>query len=100
MKHFLMTLAALCCASLFTSCNKNNPDQPVGPGTTPVAAVMDYSFEVSDDLLNAFDLTVEYYDATGAVKSEAMTSKSWTKTIMKFLFNFAADGTATSGSWE
>ena len=181
MKQFLMTLAAvLCCASLFTSCNKNNPDQPVGPDTTPVAAMMDYSFEVSDDLLNAFDLTVEYYDATGAVKSEAMTSKTWTKTvksnqlpatlgarvniklksgfdpskegvfnakhlcgyqydcinksgekvgkggistveggssmkyekvpayaeryqdkpIMKYLFNFAADGTATSGSWE
>ena len=181
MKPFLMTLAAvLCCATLFTSCNKNNPDQPVGPDTTPVAAVMDYSFEVSDDLFNAFDLTVEYYDATGAVKSEAMTSKSWTKTVksnqlpatlgarvfiklkssfdptkegvfsamhlygyqyyfinksgekvgkadissseggsemkynkvpayaeryqdkpvMKFLFNFAADGTATSGSWN
>ncbi len=176
-----MTLAAvLSCATLFTSCNKDNPDQPVGPDKTPVAAVIEYSLGVSDDLLNAFDLTVDYYDAAGAVKSEPMTSKTWTKTvksnqlpatlgarvniklksgfdpskegvfsakhqlgyeyhcinksgedvgkgglstvtggsdmkydkvpdyaerykdkpIMKSLFNFAADGTATSGSWE
>ena len=183
-KMILVTLAAiLCCTTLFTSCEKTLPDQPETPttkDTTPVAAVMDYSFSVTDDLFNAFTLTVAYYDATGAVKSETMTSKTWTKSvkanqlpatlgarvmiklksgfdpaqmgvynakytynyeyyvvnksneklgetvsrgvsggtsmqydkvpayaerylekpIMKYLFNFAADGTATSGSWE
>lgn len=182
MKKNLMTLAAtLCCAALFTSCGKDNPDnQPAAQDTTPVAAVMTYNFSVTDDLLNAFTLTVEYYDAAGAVKTETMTTKDWTKTvksdklpatlgarlkinlkdgfdstkegvfsakhyygyeyyvvnksnekvgrtfdhgssggvdmkiekvpdyaeryldkpIMKFLFNFAADGAATNGSWE
>ncbi len=179
----MMTLAAvLCCATLFTSCGKNDPSQPDTPtrDTTPVSAVIDYKFTVSDDLFNAFTLTVEYYDAAGAVKAETMTSKEWAKTVqtdklpatlgacvkiqlkdgfdptkeevfsakhsyyyayyvvnksnekvskttsssgdggvdmkyekvptyaeryldkplMKYLFNFAADGTATGGSWE
>jgi hypothetical protein len=181
MKKNLMTIAAvLCCAALFTSCGKDNPAQPETPDTTPVSAVMDYKFTITDALFSAFNLTVEYYDATGAVKTETMTSKEWTKTvrtdklpatlgarvkiqlkdgfdssqegvfsakhsyhyeyyvvnksneklgstvsngseggvdmkyekvpdyaqryldkpIMKYLFNFAADGTATSGSWE
>ena len=181
MKKNLMTLAAvLCCASLFMSCGKDNPTQPEAPDTTPVSAVITYAFTVTDDLFSAFNLTVEYYDETGAVKTETMTSKAWTKTvkttrlpatlgarvkvqlkdgfdsskegvfsakhsysyeyyvvnksneklgstvsngssggvdmnyekvpayaeryqdkpIMKFLFNFAADGSATSGSWE
>jgi len=82
MKKNLMTIAAvLCCTALFTSCGKSNPDQPVGPDTTPVAAVMDYKFSVSDDLFSAFTLTVEYYDAAGAVKTETMTSKEWAKTV-------------------
>ena len=83
MKNKLMTLAAvLCCASLFTSCNKNNPDQPAeAPDTTPASAVMAYKFSVTDDLFSAFNLTVEYYDAAGALKTETMTSKEWTKTV-------------------
>ena len=82
MKKILMTLAAvLCCAAMFSSCGKVNPDQPEAPDTTPVAAVIDYKFTVTDDLLNAFTLTVEYYDASGAVKTETMTSKAWTKTV-------------------
>ena len=177
MKKNLMTLAAvLCCTALFTSCGKDNPIQPEAPDTTPVSAVMTYAFTVTDDLFSAFNLMVEYYDATGEVKTETMTAKEWTKTvkttklpatlgarvkngfdsskegvfsakhaygyeyyvvnksneklgntvsnsssggvdmkyekvpayaeryqdkpIMKYLFNFAADGNATSGSWE
>lgn len=181
MKKNLMTLAAvLCCTTLFISCGKDNPTEPEVKDTTPVAAIMAYNFSVTDDVFKAFTLTVEYYDATGTVKTETMTAKDWTKTvksdklpatlgarvkmqlkdgfdsskeglfsakhayeyeyyvvnksneklgsttsngvgggvdmkiekvpayaeryqdkpIMKFLFNFAADGTATSGSWE
>ena len=45
-----MTLAAvLCCGALFTSCGKSNPDQPAAPDNTPVAAVMDYKFSLSDN---------------------------------------------------
>ena len=82
MKKNLMTLAAvLCCAALFTSCGKDNPTQPEAPDTTPAAAVLTYKLTVSDDLFSAFNLTAEYYDAAGAVKTEAMTSKEWTKTV-------------------
>ncbi|MCR5841591.1 MAG: hypothetical protein K6G86_05885 [Bacteroidales bacterium] len=82
MKKILMAMAAAaCCTALFTSCGKNNPDQPEAPDTTPAAAVMDYQFTVTDDLFNAFTLTVEYYDAAGAVKTETMTSKEWTKKV-------------------
>lgn len=83
MKKNLMTLAAvLCCTALFSSCEKNNPDQPVeAPDTTPVSAVMAYKLTVTDDLFSAFNLTVEYYDATGAIKTETMTSKEWTKNV-------------------
>lgn len=81
-----MTIAAvLCCAALFTSCGKNNPSQSDTPApakdTTPAAAVIVYSFTVTDDLVSAFNLTVEYYDAAGELKSETMTSKEWTKTV-------------------
>jgi hypothetical protein len=181
MKKNLMTLAAvLCCTAMFSSCGKNNPDQPEAPDTTPASAVMTYKFSVADDLFNAFTLTAEYYDAAGELKTETLTSKEWAKTvksnklpatlgarlmvklkdgfdpskegvfsakhlyhyeyyvvnknneklgatvsnsssggvdmkyekvptyaekyqdtpIMKFLFNFAADGNATSGNWE
>ena len=71
MKKNLMTLAAvLCCTALFTSCGKNNPDQPEAPDTTPVSAVMTYKFTVTEDLFNAFTLTVEYYDAAGARQAQ------------------------------
>lgn len=81
-----MTLAAvLCCAmttTVFTACGSNDDDNTTKPDdTTPAVAVMDYKFTVTDDLLNAFTLTVEYYDAAGAVKTETMTSKEWTKSV-------------------
>lgn len=82
MKKILMTLAAvLCCATMLSSCGKVDPGQPEAPDTTPVAAVMDYKFTVTDDLFNAFTLTVEFYDAAGTVKTETMTSKEWTKSV-------------------
>ena len=82
MRKILMTLAAvLCCAAMLSSCGKVDPGQPEAPDTTPVAAVMDYKFTVTDDLFNAFTLTVEFYDAAGTVKTETMTSKEWTKSV-------------------
>ena len=82
----MMTLAAvLCCAmttTVFTACGSddeenNNP----ASDTTPVAAVMDYTLTVGDDMVNYLDLTVDYYDADGKVQTEPMTQKTWTKKV-------------------
>ena len=79
----MMTLAAvLCCALAFNACTKNDPTEPEAPDTTPVAAKMSYSFTLgSDDMVNMLDVTIDYYDADGTVKSEAMTGKTWSKTV-------------------
>ena len=90
MKNFLMTLAAvLCCAmttTVFTACGSDD-DDPKNPAedTTPVAAVMEYSLTVGDDMVNMLDLTVEYYDANGKVQTEQMTQKTWTKKVTAML---------------
>ena len=81
MKKIMMTLAAvLCCAmttAVFTACGSDDDENnnPVD-NTTSVAAVMDYSLTVGDDMFNYLDLTVEYYDANGKVQTEQMTQKT------------------------
>ena len=82
MKKTLMTLAAvLCCSVLFTACNKDNGGQTPEEDTKPAYAIMDYALTVGDDMLSALNLTIEYYDADGKVKTEQMTQKSWTKKV-------------------
>ena len=80
MKKFLiLVLAAL---FLLPACGKqDDPDTPEDVNTTPVAAVMAYSFSVSSDMLATFDLTVEYYDADGKVHTESMTQAAWSKNV-------------------
>lgn len=81
-----MTLAAvLCCTmmtTVFTACGDDDDDN-VRPreDRKPVAAVMDYSLRVSNDMLSTFDLTIEYYDENGKVQTEAMTKKEWKKNV-------------------
>ena len=90
MKKIMMTLAAvLCCAmttAVFTACGSDDDENnnPVD-NTTSVAAVMDYSLTVGDDMFNYLDLTVEYYDANGKVQTEQMTQKTWTKKVTAML---------------
>jgi len=74
MKKTIKTLAAvLCCALAFTACTKDEPGNPT-PETdlTPVAALMDYSLTMGEDMLNLCDITIEYYDTDGKVKNEAL----------------------------
>ena len=88
-KQFLMATLTVMCAmttTLLTSCSKDDDDNITkNDETTPIAAVMDYSLMVGDDMVNMFDLTVEYYDADGKVKSEQMTGKTWTKNVKALL---------------
>jgi len=81
MKHNLLTLAAtICAAAMLTACNSddNKTDEPEA---TPSAAVMQYNLTVSDDMLAAFDMTIEYYDTDGAVQNESMTETKWSKNV-------------------
>jgi len=81
-----MTLAAvLCCAmttAMFTACSsdKDDDDKPINEPTY-VAAVMDSRFTVSADMLNKFDLFVEYYDENGKVQKEQLTQTEWKKSV-------------------
>ena len=82
MKKNLMTFAAvLCCSVLFNACTKDNGGNPSEDDKTPAYAVMDYALSVGEDMLSALNLTIEYYDAEGKVKTEQMTQASWTKKV-------------------
>ena len=74
-KIMMMLTAVLCCSAmmyLLSSCNK-----PVNPPTPEkkLAAEMTYKFRVNAKIRSHFDVTVEYYDADGQVKSEQVTDE-------------------------
>ena len=86
MKMKMMMLAAVfCCAmglTMFTACGSDDDDDKVQvDSNTPVDAVMEYGFEVSDDMLTVLDMTVEYYDNDGKLQKENLTQKKWVKTV-------------------
>ena len=81
----MMTLAAvLCCAmttTVLTACGGDDSGDTPGADTTPVAAKLVSEITVSDDLVKYMDITVEYYDATGAIQKEQMTTTKWSKDV-------------------
>lgn len=87
MKKTMMAAAALMLlmmtAVALTGCGSDDADTgtPKPDDTTPVAAVMDYSLTVGDDMLSLLNLTIEYYDADGKVQTEPLTQKSWKKSV-------------------
>jgi hypothetical protein len=52
-----------------------------GDSNKPVAASMKATLSVGDDLIKYFDLTIDYYDATGKLQSEPLKETKWEKTI-------------------
>lgn len=85
MKRNLMAAAALTLLTItvagLTGCDKDSDDTLNNDDNKPVAAVMDYSLTVGDDMLSLLDLAIEYYDADGKVQTEALTEKSWKKSV-------------------
>ena len=87
-----MTLTAIvCCAmttAVFTSCGGDDSSSGGGggggdePDVTPAKVELYASFTVDAETLTYFDMTVEYFDEAGTLKSEPMTSKDWEKTII------------------
>lgn len=84
MKKKLMAIAAVfCCAmtmTVFTACGDDD-DNPYIDNKKPVAVLMNYSFTTTSETLNVFDLTIEYYDANGAIQTEQMTNAQWNKSL-------------------
>lgn len=85
MKKSFMTLAAvLCCImtmGLMNSCKENN--QPTNPTEDKKLSVkMPYKFQASSDLLEYFDINIEYYDSVGDIKSEQLAQEEWEKTFV------------------
>lgn len=84
MKKKLMAITAVfCCAmtmTVFTACGDDD-DNPTIDNMKPVAVVMDYTFETTAEMLNVFDLTIEYYDESGSVQKEQMTNAQWKKSL-------------------
>lgn len=84
-KYFGVALAAMCAlvmTTTLTACGSDDDDSKSGGNTKKAAAAsMTVSLTVDDDLLNYFDLTVDYYDATGNIQSEPLKESKWEKTV-------------------
>lgn len=84
-KFFGVALTAMCAlvmTTTFTACGGDDDDNKGGGDTNkPVAASMKATLTAGDDLINNFDLTVDYYDANGKIQSEPLKEGKWEKTI-------------------
>lgn len=81
-KITMMFAAVICCAMtaiVFSSCGDD--ESPAATDRTPVAAAMEYKMELGDQMLALFNMTIEYYDSDGTLKSEPMTQNTWTKKV-------------------
>jgi major membrane immunogen (membrane-anchored lipoprotein) len=85
-KFFGVALAAVCAlvmTTALTACGGDDDDKTGGGDTSnkPVAASLNAVLSVGDDLLEYFDLTIDYYDATGKMQSEPLKESKWEKTM-------------------
>jgi len=67
--------------TIFFACKKDNNNKTQVSDNTPADVVMEYSLEISDDMVASLNMTVDYYDTDGSIKTEPMTAKNWSKTI-------------------
>jgi hypothetical protein len=93
-KILFYSIALLTACTMMIGCQpKNepqNPEQPqdtteVKPEVKPVAAVLDYSFEVTDEMQEVADFNITYYDKDGKLQTEQLTGKKWEKSIVAAL---------------
>lgn len=84
-KNFINAAALLLLmmsAVALNACGGNDDEiEPKSEDTTPVAALMEMSISVGDDMLAKLDLTVKYYDEDGRQQTAPLTEKSWKKTV-------------------
>jgi len=83
--HVVMLLAVAAVMTALMGCNpvKNDPDQPskptepAEPDNTPVGAFMNYSFATYEDLLDVFNIDIEYYDEKGNIQKLRLKEAAW-----------------------
>ena len=81
-KFFYGIALLVACTMLTVSCKKNNSvNQNVEVQAKATAAVLEYSFTISDTLNMVADYTVHYYDNDGKLQSEPLTGKAWSKSF-------------------
>ena len=88
----MMTLAAVfCCAicsTMFTACGSDDDDDNNNNNKVqvdlkkPAGGQIEYGLYVDEDMLSAFDLTVEYYDENLQLQTEKLTQENWEKTVI------------------
>ena len=82
-RHFILAvLALLCSATMLTACGSDDDDNGSSEDVNkPVAGVMNLKMSVSDQMLNALDMSIEYYDAAGILQTEQVTTKDLEKNV-------------------
>lgn len=91
-------IAALCCAlvcacTIMVGCQpKNDPQTPTTPtdpatptNPKPAAAVLNYTFEVTDEMREVADFNISYYDNEGKLQTEKLASNKWNKIMQTAL---------------
>lgn len=84
------------CAILMVGCQPKDEPQPQDPTeqqpgepeqqqAQPVKALMNYTYEVSEQMIEVGDITINYYDNEGKLQSEVMTTTKWNKVIVAAL---------------
>ena len=92
-RTMMVAVCTMMMAIVMTGCNGNqndpqNPQDPQGGeqptkiDTVSVAALMEFEFQGAAQMLETFDITIEYYDENSQLKSEAFTGEKIAKKII------------------
>ena len=91
-KVLFYSIALLTACTMMMSCQPKNepqtPEEPEQKDTTevkPIAAVLEYRFEVTDAMREVADFTVSFYDKDGQLQTEQLASNMWEKVIVAAL---------------
>jgi len=85
-RRFLTAAVLMGVMAMFTSCSKSDDNSgggsiPSAPDVTPVSANYTYTATIVPSMLDYVDVTVDYYDESGKVKTEKITDKEWKKSF-------------------
>ena len=85
-KYFLFLLAAILCCVMTTTVFTAYTTEEEGRGASndnsvAVAVKAIDTIKVTDELLEKFNLTIDYYDVDGKIKTEPLTTNTWIKSF-------------------
>lgn len=85
-KNYLFLLAAIFCyvmtTTVFTACSTEEEGRGESNDKfVAVAVKAQDTIIVTDELLEKFNLTIDYYDVDGKIKTEPLTTNTWIKSF-------------------